>query len=91
MNEYIPIEVISEGKQKVWYLDTSMLSLEDLTELRKKLNGDKTESVLAIDAIIHQRIGYDMNDLKSAKRELQKSKGLYKNSKAYVSKKRRGR
>ena len=49
-------------------------------------------NILNIDLwIIHETINWNRQDLKAQRRESQKNKGLYKNSKALVKKKRMGR
>ena len=88
---FIPVEAIVNGNNTVWYMDVNALSLNELITLKNELKGSKVESIVPLDAIIHETINWNRQDLKAQRRESQKNKGLYKNSKALVKKKRMGR
>ena len=89
MNNFIPVEATVNGKTTVWHMDISKLSLSDLIKLKKELNGNKIDSYNSLDAIIHETIGYDKNDVKSAKRENKKLNRTYKKSKVLIKLRRR--
>ncbi len=88
---FIPVEAKVNGKLTTWYMDVNALSLNELITLKNELKGSKVESIVPLDAIIHDTINWNRQDLKAQRRENQKNKGLYKNSKALVKKKRMGR
>ena len=91
MDEFIPVEAHVGDKIEGWYLDVSTLSLNELIDLRKVLMGNKIDSINTIDGIISKRIGYNLGDLKMSKRDAKKANCSYKNQKALVKRRRRGR
>lgn len=92
MDGFIPVEAYVDGKSVIWYMDISTLSINELINLKEELKGSKTDSISAINSIIHQTIGYNIDDLKMTKRQQKKENRVYKNRNAFVkSKKRKGR
>ena len=82
MKNFIPVEANVKGNNDVWFIDVSKLSLNELIKLKKELEGNKTDSVRSIDAIIHQNIGYDIDELKMSRRETKKENRTFKKQKA---------
>ena len=80
VSRFIPVE---GNENEIWYMDTSNLTLTDLIQLKKELNGNKVNSVSAIDAIIHDELGYEYSDIKSIKRENKRLGLPLKKSKNY--------
>ena len=92
MNNFIPIAVTVRGVTRIWHMDISNLSLNELISLKKELEGNKADSINAIDAIIHKNIGYNIEDLKMTKRETQKYNRTFKRQSAFVrNSRKRGR
>ena len=91
MKDFIPVEAKVNGKFTIWYMDVSTLSLNELVKLKNELKGSKVESVVSLDAIIHDNINWNRQDLKAERREKQKMSSPYKNSKALIKTKRKGR
>ncbi len=91
MEDFIPVEALVHNCMQSWYIDVSALSLNELIELRKELIGNKIDSVNTIDGIISKRIGYNLGDLKMSKRDAKKDSNGYKNRKALMKRRRKGR
>ncbi len=88
---FIPVEAIVGKKYRTWYMDVSNLTIKELVELKKELRESKIDSVASLDAIIHDIINYDVDKSKMIRREMQKEKAKYRNSKALIRMKKRGR
>ena len=84
MKDFIPVEAKINNKYYVWYLDVSSLSLNELVNLKNELIGSRADSIVILDAIIHDMINIDRQDLKSERREKQRANGSYKNPKALI-------
>lgn len=80
VSRFIPVE---GNENEIWYMDTSNLTLTDLIQLKKELNGNKVNSISAIDAVIHDELGYEYSDIKSIKRENKRLGMPLKKSKNY--------
>ena len=80
VSRFIPVE---GNENEIWYMDTSNLTLTDLIQLKKELNGNKVNSISAIDAVIHNELGYEYSDIKSIKRENKRLGMPLKKSKNY--------
>lgn len=91
MKDFIPVEAKVNGKLTIWHMDVSSLSLNELVKLKNELKGSKVESVVPLDAIIHDSINCNRQDLKAERREKQKMRSPYKNSKAFIKTRRKGR
>ena len=91
MKDFIPVEAKINNKYYVWYMDVSLLSLNELVNLKNELIGTRADSIVTLDAIIHSTVNIDCQDLKSERRENRRSNGPYKNKKALVRRKRNGR
>lgn len=91
MNNFIPVEAYVNGKMKIWHIDVSGLGINELIILKKELEGNKTDSINYLNAIIHQTIGYNNDDLKMSRRELKKENRTYRNQKALVRRNKRKR
>ncbi len=88
---FIPVEAIVNNKHKTWHMDVSNLTIKELVDLKNELKGSKVDSIASLDAIIHDMINYDVDKTKIVRREMQKEKAKYKNSKALIRMKKRGR
>ena len=91
MKDFIPVEARANGKDTIWYMDISRLSLNELVNLKNELKGSKIESIVQLDAIIHETINLNRQDLKGEKRENQRSNRPYRSQKAYVKHRYKGR
>ena len=91
MKDFIPVEARINNKYYTWYMDVSLLSLNDLVNLRNELKRSKTESVVQLDAIIHDTININRQDIKAERRENQRSNRPYRSKKAYVKNRHKGR
>jgi len=91
MKDFIPVEARANGKDTIWYMNVSSLGLNELTKLKNELKRSKVESVVQLDAIIHDLINCNRQDLKAERRENRRSNGPYRNKKALIKRKRRGR
>ena len=80
VSRFIPVE---GNENEIWYMDISNLTLTDLIQLKKELNGNKVNSISAIDAVIHNELGYEYSDIKSIKRENKRLGMPLKKSKNY--------
>ena len=80
VSRFIPVE---GNENEIWYMDISNLTLTDLIQLKKELNGNKVNSISAIDAVIHDELGYEYSDIKSIKRENKRLGMPLKKSKNY--------
>lgn len=89
MDNFIPVAVNVRGVTRIWHMDISTLSLNELIQLKKELEGTKADSINAIDAIIHKNIGYNIDDMKMSKREIKKENRTFKRQSAYVRRCRR--
>ena len=88
---FIPVEAKVNGNYVVWYMDVNALSLNELITLKNELKGSKVESVVPLDAIIHETINWNRQDLKAERRESRRISGPSKNAKTLIRKKRTGR
>ena len=90
-NKFLPIEVIKDNKKLVWYIDVSKLGISDLLNLRNELIGTQSYSIVKLDGIIYDEIGYLASNMKTKNRDRlvtkQKGKRLVKDK--YYGKKRR--
>ena len=80
VSRFIPVE---GNENEIWYMDISNLTLTDLIQLKKELNGNIVNSISAIDAVIHDELGYEYSDIKSIKRENKRLGMPLKKSKNY--------
>ena len=75
----------------IWYLDISNLTLSELIKLKKELLGKSIVSIRPLDAVIHQNANTTYEESNFYKRENEKRKLGYRNSKVLIKMKRRGR
>ncbi len=90
IKDFIPVEAKINGKYYIWYLDVSSLSLNELINLRNELIGSRADSIITLDAIIHDTINIDCQDLKGDRREKQRN-SMYRNQRASVKNRHNGR
>ena len=88
INNMIPIKTKDDN---VWFIDISNLTLSELIKLKNELVGKSNISIRALDAIIHQNANTTYEETNFKKRDIEKSKLGYRNSKVLIKMKRRGR
>ena len=84
----IPVKTKDDN---VWFIDISNLTLSELFKLKNELVGKSNISIRALDAIIHQNANTTYEETNFNKRDIEKSKLGYRNSKVLIKMKRRGR
>ena len=88
INNMIPVKTKDDN---VWFIDISNLTLSELFKLKNELVGKSNISIRALDAIIHQNANTTYEETNFNKRDIEKSKLGYRNSKVLIKMKRRGR
>ncbi len=88
LNNMIPVKTKDDN---VWFIDISNLTLSELFKLKNELVGKSNISIRALDAIIHQNANTTYEETNFNKRDIEKSKLGYRNSKVLIKMKRRGR
>lgn len=88
INNMIPVKTKDDN---VWFIDISNLTLSELFKLKNELVGKSNISIRALDAIIHQNANTTYEETNFKKRDIEKSKLGYRNSKVLIKMKRRGR
>jgi len=78
LNNFIPVEAKVKSKKCMWYLDVSNLGLNDLISLKSELKG-YAKSVVSLDAIIHETIDINCQDLRTERRNYKRLNGTYRN------------
>ena len=88
LNNMIPVKTKDDN---VWFIDISNLTLSELFKLKNELVGKSNISIRPLDAIIHQNANTTYEETNFNKRDIEKSKLGYRNSKVLIKMKRRGR
>ena len=88
LNNMIPVKTKDDN---VWFIDISNLTLSELFKLKNELVGKSNISIRALDAIIHQNANTTYEETNFNKRDIEKRKLGYRNSKVLIKMKRRGR
>lgn len=88
INNMIPVKTKYDN---IWFIDISNLTLSELIKLKNELVGKSNISIRALDAIIHQNANTTYEETNFNKRDIEKSKLGYRNSKVLIKMKRRGR
>lgn len=88
MKTFLPVEVVKNNQKEMWYLDITKLGISDLISLRQELIGTNEYSIIKLDGILYDEIGFCYNTRKSRNRENKKEREKIRIKKKFYSKKR---